>query len=355
MGKVAFIDYKEGEGSVYIIDKGSGGSETVPLSLSGDGSFGTNRTFQNIDETYLSLPMGLLNFRILELPFDNMDSIREVLPFELDGIIIGGSESVVIDAVVIGKGNGKFRVIAVYVLKDVLRTALKKFKAIGIDPRAVTSIELASVVGSSSAGDGLAEALLAPCRMEDGERMDAALKEIAGPFINLRRGEFSYRVDTEKARKSLMIAAGLGLLIVSVFIFGTGFRIITAKKEITTLKDGIRKTYTGVFPEEKKITNELYQMKAHMKELKEKEQSLTGVSPLELLLKLSKVVKPGLSFTEISADKERIALKGECPTLSDVQGIKDGLEGFLAGVSISDAKPSGAKTAFTITAKGRKD
>jgi hypothetical protein len=62
-----------------------------------------------------------------------------------------------------------------------------------------------------------------------------------------------------------------------------------------------------------------------------------------------------MSFHEITIDKERIVVKGECPSLSDVQQIKSSLERFLTQVNIADAKPSSQnRTLFTITAKERK-
>jgi hypothetical protein len=125
--------------------------------------------------------------------------------------------------------------------------------------------------------------------------------------------------------------------------------------ENQALKDDIRKTYLGMFPGEKKITDEIYQTKAHIKELKDKESAYIGVYPLLLLLDLSRTATPGTAFTEVTVDRELIVLKGECSSMSDAQRVKNDLEGFLTDVNISDTKPSVQnRTMFTITAKGRK-
>jgi len=104
-----------------------------------------------------------------------------------------------------------------------------------------------------------------------------------------------------------------------------------------------------------KISNELDQLKAHIKELRDKESSFVGVSPLRVLLGLSSVSVPGVSFIEVTADRDITILKGEAPSMSDVQKTKTELEKIFTDVVISDTKPSSqGKTLFTITVKGRK-
>lgn len=358
MKKIAFCDLKEEALSIYILEKNGDNyrvKDTIDTPTRDKDFFSIEKTFEDTEESYLSLPLNLLNFRTLELPFSDINKIKEILPFELEGLILGSPGSFVFDARVLGEHNGKYKILAVYIMKDTLRTILDKLKALRIDPKIATSIELGFLIGSLKSDEDIATLLLNPKPIDSEERINAAFNEIKKSTLNLRTGELAYTIDTEKTRRSLKITAILFMLLLLVFLSDMTLNILSTKRAISSIRDDMRKTYSGIFPQEKKITNELYQMKAHLKEIKDKERSFIGVSPLRFLLDLSQISKPGISFHEITIDKERIVLKGECHLLSDVQQIKSSLEKFLTEVNIADAKTSPQnRTIFTITAKERK-
>ncbi len=355
MGRIALFDLREEKLSISILEKKSHAVvslHAVPLS-GGNYSFVLDENVAGIDETYLSLPLGLLNFRIIELPFSEMKKVMELLPFELDGLILGGSGDIVFDACLLSNGNGRSKVLVAYLRKEVLRAILENLKSYGIDPRAVFSLELGHAVAASK--ESFANNLLMPVPLENDERLDIAVRELKKPTVDFRKDEFAHTADSDKVKKSLRATAVLAVLLLILFLADITMNIISYRRENQDLRDDIRKTYQAMFPGEKKITSETYQLKAHLKELKDKEGSFAGVSPLEALRALTRISGPGVSLGEISVEKDIIILKGECPSLSDIQKIKSELEDILTGVSISDTKPSsGNKTFFTITAKGVK-
>jgi type II secretory pathway component PulL len=355
--RIAFFDLREEELSIFILEKKNHAvlsRHAVPLSEGSNFSFVLDEKVAGIDESYLSLPLGLLNFRIVELPFSDMRKVMELLPFELDGLILGGTGDVVFDVCLLGNENGRSKVLVAYIRKEVLKTILNNLKSYGFDPRAVLSLELGHAVAAASK-EGFASNLLAPVPIENNERVGIAVRELQKPTADFRKGEFANTADTEKARKSLRITAALAALLLLLFLADTTMNIVSARRENQDLRDEIRKTYQALFPAEKKITSETYQLKAHLKELKDRESSFVGVSPLETLRSLTLMSRPGVSLSEVSVEKDIIILKGECPSLSEAQRIKAELEDVLTGVSISDTRPSpGNKTFFTITAKGLK-
>ena len=357
MNRIAFFDLREEELSILILEKKGYGlvsRHSVPLSGGSNYSFGIEGKVSGVDEAYLSLPISLLNFRIVELPFSDMRKVMELLPFELDGLILGGPGDIVFDACPLGNENGRSKVLVAYIRKEVLRALLDNMKSYGFDPRAVLSLELGHAVAAASR-EGFANNLLTPVPIENDDRVGIAGRELQKPTVDFRKGEFAHTADTEKAKKSLRITAALAILLLLVFLADTTLNIISARRENQGLRDDIRKTYQAMFPGEKRITSEAYQLKAHLKELQDKEGSFIGVSPLEVLRAITHISRPGVSLNEISVEKDIIILKGECPSLSDVQRIKGEIEDVLTGVSISDTKPSpGNKTFFTITAKGLK-
>ena len=358
MSKTVFIDLKEREVTCYTFEKnGKGGpfQELFTAPVDDGYSFVVERPFEKTAESYLSLPLSLLDFRVLELPFADIRKIHELVPFEIDNLVLGGSGSVVFQAHVISRGDDKSQVLVAYLPKETMRTILGRLKTFGVDPKAVISVELAAVLSSSATPGEVAKRLLEPGPTEEKIRLESALREMANPTLNLRRGEFAYTADDERTRKSLRMTAVLVLLLLLVFTADSVMGIIAATRETNSIRTTMRKTYQGLFPSEKKISNELYQLKAHIKELKDKEESFVGVSPLGVLLDLSGISRPGIVFNEVSVDRENIVLKGEGPSMSDVQKTKTELEKVFAGVNISDTKPSSQnRTLFTITAKGRK-
>ena len=358
MGGAVFFDLQERGLSVYSLKK-SGKSwipaDTVSISLGENYSFSLAKKFTDVDESCLSLPLSLLNFRIIELPFSDMKKIRELLPFEIEGLILGDPKDFVFDARVLGKKNENFEVLVAYLSKDILRKILNSLKTAGFDPRVATSLELAYLLGSSPSGEEVMSKLVRPGPLPGFDRMPAVSAEMENTTLDLRRDEFTFSADADRTRSSLKITSALVLLLLLVFLSDTVMTIISVRRESQALQDDIRKTYLSMFPGEKKITDEIYQTKAHIKELKDKESAYIGVSPLLLLLDLSRITAPGTAFTEVTVARELIVLKGECSSMSDAQRVKNDLEGFLTDVNISETKPSlQNRTMFTITAKGGK-
>ncbi len=356
MSRRAFLDLTEEKLSVYLSGNNgkSGFSPDVTTVAVGAGfSFNVGGNL-GADESVLSLPLGLLNFRILEFPFSDVKKIRELVPFAIDGLILGGSGSVVFDVVVLGRKEGNYRVLVAYVMKETLGSVLETLKAEGFDPASVTCLELSQILEKGGNGE-IADLLMSPPQITAEERIEAALREMERPALNLRRDEFSYTVDSEKTRKSLRLAAVLAALVLAVFLADTTMTIFSVRSENARLRKDIRSIYLDLFPGETKISSELYQLRAHMKELKERESSFVGVSPLETLRELSGAGTPGLALNEVTMERDLVVLKGECASLSDVQGYKNRLDGTFGDVVISDTRPSAQnRVLFTITAKVKK-
>ncbi len=353
MSKSIFFDIKKGELETYIFEVKQGryeikDSKKYPVHNRYD--FSIDGLTEDVENAYLSMPISSLNFRVIDLSFSDKDKIREVLPFELDGMILGGTDKVVFDDIIVGKSNDKYQVIAVYVEKTVINDILKKLRSYNIDPKFITSIELKNILKEFS----LAK-LLTPEEIKDEDRVALAIEEIKKPTINLRRDEFLYTRDIEKTKKSLRVTALLVILLVLILSADLLLKIISTRQEITSLKNDMRKKYQDIFPGEKNIQNELYQLKSHMKELKNKEEFFVGVNPLNLLLNLSQIDKQGFDFNEITADRRNLTLKGESPSLSDIQQVKVKLERFFDEVNISDSRSSmQGNMLFTITAKEKR-
>jgi type II secretory pathway component PulL len=352
MSRSIFIDIKEGEIETYIFEVSHGrfeikDSKRYPIRDRYD--FFIDGLTEDIENAYLSLPLSSLNFRVIDLPFSDKDRIREILPFELDGMVLGGSEKVVFDDIIIGKANDKYQVLAVYIEKNIISKILERLKSYNIDPEFITSLEL-----KNELKDFNLARLLTPS-LEDKDRIPLSIEEIITPTINLRRYEFSYTRGIKKTRKSLKVTAVLAILFAIILAADLVLKIVSTRQEIASLKSDMRRIYQGIFPGEKNITNGLYQLKSHMKELKNKEEFFIGVNPLNILLNLSQIDRGGVIFNEITTDRGNLTLKGEASSLSDIQQIKVKLERLFDDVNISDSKASTqGKMLFAITAREKR-
>lgn len=352
----AFIDLSEKKLIVYSLGRDSVvRMEIASAAVGEDYSFDLQFLPAGLEESCLSLPLDLLDFRVLELPFSDASKIRELLPYELDSLVLGGTSSVVFDVHVLGESDGKSRVLVAFLSKETLRAILSGLKAAGLDPRTVTSVELSHALATATSEEDLMRLLTSPVTLEAEARLQAAVREVENPSINLRRGELAYTADTEKTKKSLKVTALLAILVLIMVLSDLSFMTISLHRKNQAIRNEMRSIYTSLFPHEKRITSETYQLEAHIKELKDREGSFTGISPLDTMLDLTHISRPGTKLTEITMDKDVIVLKGECPSLGDVQTIRDELAAVMNDVTISDTKPSSQNTTlFTLTGKLRK-
>jgi len=335
---VVYLFHETGEG--YRYDKSLEYSSQEELS--------------DVDEFYVSIPANFFNYRIVNVPFSDREKIRKVLPIELDNLVLGGSEEIVFDIIVSGGDDASADVLVVYTEKSTMSRILKELAHRNSDPRVVTSIDLQMAgYGIESFPQNIAEQLLTTPPWNESERIAYAQQEILKPSINLRTEEFAYRKDVEKKAKALKITVALGFLLALVIHANILFEAVMSKKESADIAKEMRGAYSSIFPGEKKIIDELYQLKSHIKEIGEKNDALTGVSTLQVLLELSKRMESHAVYNDIQIEKGLVKLKGEASSTDDLTKIKTKLSEFLLDVSVSDIKPTAqGKILFTVVAKG---
>lgn len=350
--KLVFIDIKNNEAGCYFFSvkqKKYEHIETKVFNKEHNYSFNI-KNISNVDEVILSLPLNMLNFRILEMPFKDKGKILEVLPFELENMILGGSDKVIMDAVVLNKTESKYKILAVYIEKSILEKLLSDLKTSFLNPSLITSIELRHVLNNFSS-----EKLINPVNIDDARRIEYAIEEIVNPSINLRKGEFVFKQQIEDTKKGLKIASLLLILILFAISSNIVFHLYTVKSEISNIKKELRKQYLELYPQEKNVVNEYYQLQSHLKELIDKNNYFSGISPLNIINTLSQIDRRSAVFNELIIEKGNLTLKGEADNLDDLQKIKDGLSRNFENVVISDSKSSlQNKMLFTITASEKK-
>jgi hypothetical protein len=309
----------------------------------------------DIDEFYVSIPIDLLNFRIINLPYSDKEKINKIIPFELENLIIADPKDVIFDTVQLDNSGSGFDILVAYTGRSSIEALIGKLALKNIDPRVITSIDLHEIIpGRSSMKSIFAGQLVNLERPAEFDRAGAAGKELAVTTINLRTGPVAYTKDIVNTRRSFRKTAVLGILLAAVINIYIAFNLITTKNEISSLTREMRSMYTAVFPGEKKIVDELYQMKSHIKTLKEKSDALAGVNPLGFLLKISQKPAEGIVYNEIQLENRFVKMAAEANSMEAIDRARTGLSEHLSDVLVSDVKPApDGRIFFTLAAKGK--
>ncbi len=86
--------------------------------------------YKGFEKVLLGLPSSELSVRVMALPFEDRKKIKDVLPFELSGLLHVDTDELIMDGVPLGGGH----VLAVAMEKTALREYLAAFNGIGADP-----------------------------------------------------------------------------------------------------------------------------------------------------------------------------------------------------------------------------
>lgn len=337
---------------------------TEPLSFyifrSGDGGFELERELKEmlpalsrsvlagVDEFYLNIPLKALSFRILELPFKDKEKIRKIVPIELEGLLLSGQGDPVFDVVPL-EGMG---VLVIFLDARRLRDVITGFNSSDIDPRVITSYSLRAALKKGA--DEIAGYLMAPDEMSRDEKLHAMKEEAKALTINLRRGPVAYTKDTEGIRRRLRVTASLALILALMINMFLLYRTMTYRSEASALRNEVRSVYTALFPEDKRVSDELYQMRSHIKSARERADAFTGVQALHFLKEVSRKIAGSIVFSEVDISAETVAMKGETASMESLSKAKEALTQLLNEIKISDLKnsPEG-KTVFTLTGRLR--
>ncbi|KJU87546.1 General secretion pathway L [Candidatus Magnetobacterium bavaricum] len=297
--------------------------------------------------SYLSLPAEGLNYRIIEMPFSEKDKILQTLPYALEGLIRGTYDSCVADCIVLGQEAGRFQILVVYIYKVVLQKTLSGLKALGIEPKVVTSLELRYKISKYSV-----DALYDAVQLSEESRIDMCQEELQLPLINLARGELAYTKDIKKTLRAVRLL--LFLMAFAIILSGshTVYKTYLVNKRVETLKSYMLGSYKKLFTEDTRVVDPLYQLKAKVRKIRQERGFFDAISPLQDLSVLASVNAANIVLLELDMSPAGMTLKGEALGISDVDQYKDKLTTHLSEVSIMETK-TGAdnKVSFSIHAR----
>jgi type II secretory pathway component PulL len=357
MARSAFIDLHEGGGEVYVYGPPPAGGGPAPFDriafTLGEGGFRPETPMGEIEECVLGLPAHLLNYRVLTLPVGDRARARELLPFELDGLVLGPVSALAIDALPLGEATapGVHRVLAVSARTDTLGGLLSALRSAGLDPHAVTSLDLRAALAGDE-GDIESRLALAP-ELPAERRPEFGYEELARPTVDLRTGTLAYTRETRRLERLVVLAASLLTLILLVTALGAGLRLSAANLEAKRTEKELIALYAQTFPGEKPVAAQglLYKARAALKERQTAGRTLAGAHPLDTLVSLQAARPPGVVLTRFSIDGDGLLIEGDAGAPSEVEELRQRLARGMADVRITQTGQSPAgKTSFAITA-----
>ncbi len=339
-----FVDWQgNNKAKVYIFEGSKGHYELVSLT-----DLSPDLNLSGPAVVYLNLPLERLNFRILEFPFNDIKKVKDVLPFELASRMLHDIHEIIVDAVTIGENGEKTTVLAVCVHKPVLEEVLGIAVKLQVNPRFVTATGLRSIISDFSP-----EKLTELSSPGDDEYLSLIKQDMHDPIVNFRRGEFAYKQDAKVMGKTFRLSVLLVGLLLFIVCVNMTFKFVTIHQQIPIIREEMEKTYRAMFPEEKTLIDPIYQAKARLKALRDKE-STAGILPNEILLTLAGAKVKDIAVNELTMDRNGISIKGEAPVLKSIEVWKRSLEKVFDEVRITDSRSYDNKLIFTVSAKERR-
>lgn len=336
--KAAVIHYNRESPEVLIFKKRSSRfvyQDSVSLSLTRGAPPEAARLLEGLHAIILALPLDMLRFRLLEMPFSDKDKVREVIPFEMQGITIKPVSSYVFDCVVQETVGQRSRVLAVYIEKEALGLILSWLQHIRLDPEAVSSLHLrASLPGLS------VESLLEPLPLTQEELISLCEEELKAPVINLRKGSLAFRQSVGEAKGPLLTALFLVLVILIALAGYAAIKIHGLNKAIAVYQASMSASFKEAFKGSTKVSDPLYLLRAKIKELNREEEFYARLSPLDLLQDITAMKGGSAVVYEVEYTTSRAILKGEAPDMAGIEKAKEGLLKRFEVVEILETKAS---------------
>jgi type II secretory pathway component PulL len=349
---IGFIDWTENTISLYVFKKKGGEfslSDSLSITVEGelDESLLSRFLKPGVERFYLSIPVNLLSLREITFPFSDRDKIKETLPYELEGILLGSAGDYSIDHSVIDTSENGSRAIAACMEKSKLRDVVDRFTSAGLDPVSITCLDL-RVFGNTM------ENLLEQTEVAKELRIEAAQEELTHPSINLRQGELAFTGDMEKSRRSLRVTGVLVLLLILVLGSYTTARYLFLKKEHSMLTDNINLLYQKTFPEDTRIIDASRQFQGKLNSLNRKKDILVGIPVLDILLNISEIKNESITLDEFRTEQATISIKGTTSEFEEVDAFRKALSLLFSDVRVTDSTSSpDKKVSFSITMKDR--
>ncbi len=161
--------------------------------------------------------------------------------------------------------------------------------------------------------------------------------------VNFRQGEFEYTRDRAALMRRMKIAAGLAAALIVLILGDVYVRYQGLSAELEAYRDSLKSSYVELFPDERNVSDPVYQLEAKVKALEKEGASIgTGVNTLDALKGIADAApdNAGIRITELAIGSDgRVVAKGEAVSFEAANSLKESLaKGPLRDVSLNESK-----------------
>lgn len=263
----------------------------------------------------LYVSLDAFSMRKCVLPHLEGEKIREILPFEMEGLFLSPSSALVFDFYPLATAE-KGTEGLVFALK---KETAEKYAA----PFIKAGLNLVSL-------SPLWDVRLSEYGIEEGLFYKTALNLAPSGLT----GEKKKRKTRDVYRTAFLYAAAVLL----IFMTGLLFRYFLLLKNEARISKEVSAVYASLFPGQKMPSDLYYGVQAKLTELKQNYRAFKGIEVLGTLKSVSEGSREGVRVKEIAMDGNKAVLKGEAADYASVEQFRNNLKKSFNEVRLLETK-----------------
>lgn len=276
----------------------------------------------------LRLYIGIDAFSLRKTILPDLDGekMKEILPFEMEGLFLSPSSALVFDFYPIRPAEKGTECLVFALKKETAEKYIAPFVTAGMN-----------LVSLSPAWDEK----LSEYGLDEGVFYNAALNLVPAGLT----GEKKKRKAMDVYHTAFIYA----IAVLLVFMTGLSFRYYLILKKEAGIKKEVSAVYAGLFPGQKMPPDLYYGVQAKLVELKQNFRVFKGIEVLGILKSVSESSREGVRVKEINMDGNKATLKGEGSDYSAVEQFRNNLKKSFGDVQLLETRnmPDG-KSGFAI-------
>ena len=276
----------------------------------------------------LRLYIGLDAFSLRKtvLPDLDRDKMKEILPFEMEGLFLSPSSGLVFDFYPIRPAEKGTECLVFALKKETAEKYIAPFVKAGLN-----------IVSLSPLWDD---------RLSDSVADEGVFYNTA---LNLVPAGLTGEKKKKKAMDVYQTAFIYAIAVMLVFISGLSFRYYLILKKEAGMKKEVSAVYASLFPGQKMPPDLYYGVQSKLVELKQNYRVFRGIEVLGVLKSVSESSREGVRVKEINMDGNKATLKGEGSDYSVVEQFRDNLKKKFRDVQLLETRSiSEGKSGFAI-------
>ena len=274
----------------------------------------------------LYIGIDAFSLRKTVLPDLDRDKMKEILPFEMEGLFLSPSSALVFDFYPIRPAEKGMECLVFALKKETAEKYIAPFVKAGLN-----------IVSLSPAWDDR----ISEYGLDEGVFYKTALNLVPEGLT----GEKKKRKVMDVYQTAFIYA----IAVLMVFMTGLSFRYYLILKKEARIKKEVSAVYAGLFPGQRMPPDLYYGVQSKLVELKQNYKVFKGIEVLGILKSVSESSGEGVRVKEINMDGNKATLKGEGSDYSAVEQLRNNLKKSFGDVQLLETRnmPDG-KSGFAI-------